>query len=320
MPFDPPGARFKPQQCVVCAKAVARNPDPVQGSGDPYPTCEAVACRMVISRRAEMGEAGFKHHLALHIRHREYHLVRTQQERERRHANDQENRVAWNALRARLPAALASEPLRITLPTGPRRASRVTDARRDKYRQHLHCIIAEARTTPPPLPPPDLVAAIQAPAPAMAGHLCTMCGGGCCTRGGEKAYLSAVTMRRFMNLHPDLSDDEVIGAYLAHVPAASQTGSCINHTAHGCSLPRALRSDPCNNYLCHSLKAVQVAQAGPDGVHTILIVRRKQENWRQDDPRQDNGINGYGLLREKGMRRFSRAALLPDASPRAPEP
>jgi hypothetical protein len=317
--MDPPlVAHLIPANCVVCSAVLPgsfANPAPVY---DPYPTCRAVACRMVVSRRAEMGEAGFRYHLQLQMRHRRHELARTQMEARRRIVDQQENDAAWQTLRSRLPAALTPEPLHVLLPTGPQRASRMTAGRRDSYREHLVRIVAEARAPapPPPSPPPAQAAAAALPASAIPGHLCALCGGGCCTRGGEKAYLAAATMRRFIDAHPGLADGAVVAAYLERVEDRTQTGSCINHTAQGCSLPRDMRSDTCNNYACESLASIHAAQRGPTSVHTVLILRRKQDNWRRTDARLDNPLNAYALLCENGVQRFSRAGLqLPAPAP-----
>jgi hypothetical protein len=44
-----------------------------------------------------------------------------------------------------------------------------------------------------------------------------------------------------------------VAAYVARVPAATVPGSCVFHGADGCGLPREMRSDTCNRYLCDGL-------------------------------------------------------------------
>jgi hypothetical protein len=70
-----------------------------------------------------------------------------------------------------------------------------------------------------------------------------------------------------------------------------------------------MRGDTCNNYACESLATVLAGLGAPQSVHTVLIVRRKEDNWRRADARQENPLNAYALLRENGVRRFSRAGL-----------
>lgn len=135
---------------------------------------------------------------------------------------------------------------------------------------------------------------------ALPGRLCALCGGGCCTRGADHAYLGPVTLRRVMDAQPHLTPEQVVESYLAHVGKSTQAGSCINHTGTGCSLPRALRSDICNDFCCDALKQVQAAPPG----QVVLVVRRAQDQWRRDLAGPDNAMRGAVVLRETGMRRM----------------
>lgn len=291
--------------CVVCQAVLPRSYPPKPPPHDPYPSCEAVACRMVVSRHTDMGEAGFRHYLQIHTRHKQHLAAVEAAIVARRLADVGQNARAWSALRARLPAALAPEPLSLLLPSGPRRTRPLAAARRERYRAHLLHIVAEAcgietLEVSRPMPPAGSASTLQ-------GQLCALCGGGCCTRGGERAYLSAATMRRFMDGQPQLSADEVVAACLDRLAVRTQTGFCINHTGTGCSLPKEMRSDICNRFSCESLARLQAAQRGPDAVHAVLVVRRKQDHWHRAEPAVDNAINAFALLREAGTRRFPHA-------------
>src|SRR5690606_19576300 len=92
--------------------------------------------------------------------------------------------------------------------------------------------------------------------PALAIGLCTACAGGCCTKGGNAAYLTAHTMQRVRADLPDISLADLQQLYLMRLPRESMAGSCIYHTSEGCALPRELRSDTCNNYACEAFKAL----------------------------------------------------------------
>jgi hypothetical protein len=290
------------RRCVVCAAPLpAAWGAPAQA--DAYPACHAIACRMVVSRRNVMSEANFRHYLGMQVRQRQYILARTAALAAREQAEARENGANWKALRARLPAALGTEPLELQLPTGPRRSRRLPNERRARYRIHLLRVIAEARALPAGR---DGVAAASDAAtggPGMAGTLCAFCGGGCCTMGAEHAYLSAATMRRVMDGQPELSDDEVLSAYLSRVAPLTRAGSCINHTAAGCSLPRAMRSDICNRYACEPLASLEAAGRGPQPVQTVLIVRRRQDHWKRANPDLDNAVNACAILSGTGLRR-----------------
>jgi hypothetical protein len=185
----------------------------------------------------------------------------------------------------------------------------MTMERRERYRAHLEQIIAEANRMDSAALPAASGPVAPAIASSMTGRLCALCGGGCCTRGGEKAYLGPETMRRFMDAQRALSTDEVVAAYLDRVAEKTQTGSCINHTGQGCSLPKEMRSDICNRFSCESLARLQAAQRGQEQMHAVLIVRRKQDHWHRAEPGLDNAVNAHALLGETGVRRFSPGAL-----------
>ena len=298
-------------RCVVCDATLPRRfAGGVQLLDS---SCQAVSCRMVVSRREEMGEAGFRHYLHMQARHKQHLAAAAQAVAARKLAEVEENAHGWSVLRAELPAAPIPETLNLLLPSGPRRARRVTATRRERYRAHLLAMIVEADGIAPAIALPASVVVNPATAPTMAGQLCALCGGGCCTRGGEQAYLSAATLRRFMDAQPALSQAQVAAAYLDRVGVNSQAGSCINHGAQGCSLPTEMRSDICNRFACESLARLQASQRGANAVQVVLIVRRKQDHWHRAEPALDNAVNAHALLRETGVRRFALAT--PPAAP-----
>jgi hypothetical protein len=260
---------------------------------------------MVASRRAEMSEAGFRHYLQMQARHTRHLAALNAAQARRKAAEAGENTAAFALLRARAGGPPDSEPLHLLLPSGPRRASVLGAQRRARYRQHLQAVIAEALTDGPPAP-------ASAPTPAraqheqMLGQVCALCAGGCCTKGGEQAYLSADTIRRFMLARPELSPDAVLHAYLERLSDKTQAGSCINHTRQGCSLPKEMRSDICNRFSCESLARLQAAQRAPQALPVVLIVRRKQDHWRRAEPGLDNAVNALAVLGAAGLRRVPR--------------
>lgn len=266
---------------------------------------------MVISRRGDMDETNFRNYLRRQADEKQLHAARAGAYKARHLAEIEENDKAWRALHifARLPTELAAEPLRLLLPSGPRRARPLPQARRDRYRAHVTATVRAAATM-------ALAAATTGERDdtdppssnsSMPGQLCALCGGGCCTRGLEHAYLIPATLRRFMDTHPQLTEEQVVDAYLDRLSATTQSDSCINHTKTGCSLPREMRSDTCNRYACASLAKLQVAHGGVAGtVHPVLVVRRKQDQWHRDDAGPDNAINATALLTENGVRHMLR--------------
>lgn len=262
---------------------------------------------MVVSRRAEMSEANFRHYLRREAQHKREQAALIAASRARRTEEAESNARTWTALHAfaRLPHGPATVALQLLLPSGPTRARPLAQSRRERYRAHLLAVAKIAVTMVPGMPQGSAAtlqngvpnAATPSPLP---GHMCALCGGGCCTRGSDHAYLGAPTLRRFMDAHPGMSPEAVVAAYLERMSSKTQAGSCINHTRTGCSLPRDMRSDTCNDYACDSLAQVQAAPRG----QVVLVVRRKQDQWRRDRADLDNAVNGAAVLSETGVRRM----------------
>jgi hypothetical protein len=82
---------------------------------------------------------------------------------------------------------------------------------------------------------------------------CANCRGFCCRTGGEHAYLSAEDIERQLAAHPEQGADDAVAAYLACVGPVTRVGSCVYHGRAGCTLPRTMRSDTCNRFLCDAL-------------------------------------------------------------------
>lgn len=89
------------------------------------------------------------------------------------------------------------------------------------------------------------------------GAGCATCRGECCTAGGTHAFLGQDSVLRVRaQLHADgqtLSEDALLQKYAEQLPARHYRGSCVYHTVQGCGLPRALRSNLCNRYVCGGL-------------------------------------------------------------------
>jgi hypothetical protein len=245
-----------PARCVVCDAAM-----PLHTTTQQYPVCHATACRMVLSRRAAMGEVGFRQFFQLYAWQVRERAAAVREAQARKAAETQENTDAWDAMQGKLPNDSDPAPLQLLLPSGPQRDSAVTPDRLTRYCAHLQQAALEASRMAS-VPAPQMPEWIAAPAGAstLPGRLCGQCDGGCCTRGGDDAYLAAPTLRRFMDAHPAAGVDDVVAAYLAHVPAQAREGSCINHTGAGCNLPRALRSETCNVFACAALGSLLAAQ------------------------------------------------------------
>ncbi|MEP7281384.1 MAG: hypothetical protein ABI696_05340, partial [Rubrivivax sp.] len=128
-----------------------------------------------------------------------------------------------------------------------------------------------------------------------------LCGGGCCVRGGDTAYLTAGVLRRFMARHPALGPAEVLAAFLDRLADHTEAGSCINHSSKGCTLPRDMRSEACNNYGCDALKAVHPEASGAGRIEGVIAIRRRQDQWTRDKLMLDNKITALAVITVAGI-------------------
>ena len=199
----------------------------------------------------------------------------------RQRAQEELDRQA-HALRAESAAALgvddaAAYPIVITPSFWDAfNARRLPRWRRRALRAHVERIVDAARaardttaaTAAPPRAPeaaPEVAPEVAAALGAVLGQACATCQGFCCHRGGEEAYLTVATVTRFMDAHPALGRDAVVEAYAARAGGTTYEQSCVFHRRTGCALPRAMRSDTCNDFLCGPLVELQraVLGAGP---------------------------------------------------------
>ena len=90
--------------------------------------------------------------------------------------------------------------------------------------------------------------------PVLTGQACGICGGYCCTDGGDHGHLTADVMRTYIDANPAVEPEDLIDKYLSYVGSKTYEDSCIFHGAGGCTLPRSMRSDVCNTHQCNGLK------------------------------------------------------------------
>jgi hypothetical protein len=145
------------------------------------------------------------------------------------------------------------------VPYNPAAPIALPASRREALRAHLIDIaaqaiaakasrseIAESETSASATPTDDVLL-----------HACSACRGSCCRNGGERAYLTSDTIARYLDQFPDSSVEEIADAYLSYLADETMAGGCVYQHATGCTLPRSLRSDTCNNYLCADLHSFQ---------------------------------------------------------------
>jgi hypothetical protein len=105
---------------------------------------------------------------------------------------------------------------------------------------------------------------------AVLGRSCATCRGECCTAGGDHAFLRAESVARIRDSHASLGDAGLLALYNDHVPQRHYRGSCLFHDTTGCALPRTLRSDLCNRYICGGLTQLTSALDATGGTMAFV--------------------------------------------------
>ncbi len=193
------------------------------------------------------------------------------------------------ALRRRTLRAQVEGPGDVVFtPVNGRRTVPLSASRRRAFARHVETVVgaafagehASAQQVPsgPSVPgtnvhlPPETPSAVhQAIAAA-----CANCRGWCCLTGSTTAWITSDTVRRVMGTHPALNAEELAARYLSQLPPRTYASSCVYHSATGCALEPAMRSDTCHTFLCDGVfELVQLVRAPipPAGSPTPPAVR-----------------------------------------------
>lgn len=127
------------------------------------------------------------------------------------------------------------------------------------------------------------------------GGLCALCKGGCCTAGGEHAFITPITIREQLESDPSLTADALLQKYLERIPDLSSEGSCVNQTPSGCALPREMRSDVCNTFYCDPVTRLQNewSETNPRYIYAIL---RSNTAWNRYAAGEVNPVLATALI------------------------
>jgi hypothetical protein len=263
-----------------------------------------------------MAAEAFRHYLKIRRK-----CVREKREREAAHKKRiddfkaREHRENQEILRQVLGqnAKLADGHLELlSIPLGHSATSRPADDRVLKYSEHLQKLIREASEHPDEsnanksenigreIQKTEIWSSKNSELQIINDRLCGMCKGGCCTQGGETAYISVRTIRRFMDKHPNLSDDEILDAYLSKIGDETITDACINQTSSGCALPREMRSNTCNRFYCDALKDWH-DQPDEKRNDIVLAIQRGNSYWLPLDVESRNQVVDVALIRARDI-------------------
>lgn len=102
---------------------------------------------------------------------------------------------------------------------------------------------------------------------------CRMCQGHCCVAGRTHAFLSISTIRRVASEKPQLTPMQIVDEYVERIPQKSVVGSCVFHGEMGCVLPRGMRADMCNRFLCRDLLDIRrtLAEEKPKELFMVAV-------------------------------------------------
>ena len=223
--------------CKICARPLTEKEVPARVCA--APECQRAACAEIMRR-----------------------------DREQREAQREVIRQRATRLFERVTTSFAigdptSFPLAV-VPAYTAEITRLPRKRRSEFRAYLQWLIRQVLEFPDSATTAtntdantDANASDSARTPqvlAALGKGCACCKGSCCQGGAfSHAYLTAERIRRYMAAHPQRSPRQVLADYMGFIGDRTFDQSCVYHQADGCSLPRAMRADICNLFLCGGL-------------------------------------------------------------------
>lgn len=305
---------LNPSLCMVCETPIVINP---LKPGAPK-LCGDVQCQTLYKQRSSMNPSLYEQHFD---RQRKFILQKKHAEIEKqkhiervKDAEFGENERIKDHLSQFHPLG-AGRTIQVTqIPSGLTHAQSTDSIRIGEYTDHLNAVINEAQSADSleELMDDQTLAAHESLLmqderingnTALSGEvarLCALCKGGCCSSGGNHAYIKAVTIRRLMD-SLQVDGETLLSFYLVHVPEQAVVGSCINQTEKGCSLPKEYRSDVCNLYLCGEVERHLDWKEYDHSKNDLnLIVQRANNNWDRFETTEKNEVTRLLLIDEKG--------------------
>lgn len=299
--------------CEICG-CVIHHPDTLLIADPDYPVCRAFECRNLLRQKSSMTPAVFKSHIEFKRQVNAQRLAREARDRQRMDEitarECREHSLIQQSVLNNHPDLCEHNTHLLVIPTGMTRTTPLSPERIADYTRHLHTIIGQAaehasvsevvqdqhHVAHEKLIKLEQQFAENPALQSVSDQLCRLCRGGCCAAGKEHAYLSVITLRRYMDSHPDMSRQALADMYLSHLHSETVEEACINQTADGCALPRALRSDICNEYYCDAIRRLHRQQVNTAPMPTVLAIQRSANHWNQFNPQVCNDVSRVALL------------------------
>jgi hypothetical protein len=190
----------------------------------------------------------------------------------------------------------------IAIPSNRRKLVKVSNARRKIFRDNLKKTLASALAADKQEEVTETLAGSVQEGAQIVNSSCGICAGACCLQGGDRAYLNEENLIRIMRKFPSQRPNQILKKYLSAISEKVYENSCIYHTQTGCSLPRELRSEVCNQFFCPSLKDyLKYAKKNPENKKAAIIVRNR-ELWPFPND-NDKGIESAWLAEDESVTR-----------------
>ena len=298
--------------CAVCGTELSRV-EVLRKGNNAHGVCASVECKTVMEQGAWMAPALFEPHLIfqrrLILERRQTISVRERYIESIKKTETQENNDLLKSTVDNDPKKANKDIQALGIPSGLAQLTRLSTDRITSYKTHLQQVIADAalhnkatdvvqdqhyNAYGKAVDVEDLLSK-NAKLRSISDRLCTLCKGGCCSEGADHSFIRTITIRRYMDSNPSLSQREIFESYTMHLKEKTIDDSCINHTETGCALPRALRSDVCNGFYCDSLKAYQ-KQSSANGLTSVLAIQRTNTNAGRFDPETENTVTNIEFI------------------------
>lgn len=247
-----------------------------------------------MAHRASLGEVAFQ---AMRFKARRA-LERKQARSKLMKSFQSEDKALWKEAVARSGYSQKQLAL-IPIPRGKTRVAPLLEDRKRAFMRHMNGIVArsfDAKRIPQAA---RASAASKTAADPDAEHIetcCRLCGGGCCSGGDNHAHLDEESITEFRALFPGKTPAETARAYVACLPDQAVVGSCIMHSPSGCALPRRLRSQTCNRYLCKGVRESLHKLRNDDKLRACYLVQRRLDNLTWPSNAAENKVIATHLI------------------------
>ena len=302
-------------KCEVCAKVISY-PETLQSKKLGYQVCRSFECQRIMSQKSTMTPSLFESHLRfqqkLESERREIESADKRKIEQSKEKEDRENRSVLRYVLETNSDIPEDRMDLVIIPTGLSTQVSLEKVRIENYTKHLKDVIRTtfAQTDRSILEMGQDFQAHQSlikleqrflDNPSLrtrSDQLCSMCKGGCCSAGGDQAYISPLTIKHLLDVNPTLTEVEVLDSYLEKLSDKTISSACINQTTSGCALPTSLRADICNAFYCEGLKSHQQGMIENEEIKFVTIIQRGGTSFNAYRPYVNNEIVNVALIED----------------------